>query len=82
MRMGRKALEKKVGKAGMDRPKDKYKSSRGALKQAVAKNAKGAAGKATKGGAAKAGTSKDATKSVYPCDFPVVCPKCHRTISR
>ena len=89
--MGRKALETKVtraGKAGKDRLKDKFKSCKGPGKQAVAKNAKGAAGKtkATKGGDAKAGTSKAATKAaakvVYPCDHPVDCPKCSRTISR
>ena len=87
--MGRKALKTKVtraGKAGKDRLKDKYKSSKGAGKQTVAKNAKGDAGKTTKGGAARSGTSKAATtaaaKVVYPCDHPVACPMCHRTISR
>ena len=78
----------RAGKAGKDRLKDKFKSCKGAGKQAVTKNAKGATGKtnATKGGASKAGTSKAATKAatkvVYPSEFPVDCPSCSRTITR
>ena len=80
--MGRKSLEKKkkVGKAVTDRPKDRLKSSRAVLKQAVSKNVKGSARKVAKGGSPQAGSSKGGKK--YPCDNAVVCPACNTTISR
>ena len=70
--------KQRAGKATTDR-KDSLKSSRASLKKAVGKNAKMSAKKVAKG-SPKAGSSKGG--GGFPCDQPVDCPLCPKTISR